>query len=47
MVKESDLTLTELRKIFVKNGLEFKIQEQSEGMVKVNFIVNNTTTNDT
>jgi hypothetical protein len=47
MVKESDLTVDQLRKIFVKNGLEFKIQEQSTDMVKVNFIVNNKIVDDT
>lgn len=34
-----DPTLSELRKIFVENGLEFYIKKQKAGVIKVHFIV--------
>lgn len=33
------VTLNELRKIFIENGLEFCIKQEKDNIVKVNFIV--------
>lgn len=35
-----DPTLDELRKIFIKNGLEFFIKKKKGSVVKVHFMVN-------
>jgi hypothetical protein len=39
MLKNSDPTINELRRIFVNAGLEFYVKKQKNGIVKVHFIV--------
>jgi len=39
MVRDTDPTINELRKIFIENGLEFFIKKEKKGIVKVHFIV--------
>ena len=39
MVRDTDPTINELRKIFIENGLEFYIKKQKNGIVKIHFIV--------
>ena len=39
MLKKTDPTINELRKIFIENGLEFFIKKEKNGIVKVHFIV--------
>ena len=36
---KQDPTITDLRKIFIENGLEFFIKKEKNGIVKVHFIV--------
>ena len=36
---KADPTINELRKIFIKNGLEFFIKKEKNGIAKVHFIV--------
>ena len=36
---KTDPTINELRKIFIKNELEFFIKKEKNGIVKVHFIV--------
>jgi len=38
-MEKKDPTIDELRKIFIKNGLEFFIKKEKQGIVKVHFIV--------
>lgn len=38
-MESKDPTINELRKIFIKNGLEFFIKKEKNGIVKVHFIV--------
>jgi hypothetical protein len=39
MVRDTDPTINELRKIFIDAGLEFYIKKEKNGVVKVHFIV--------
>ena len=39
MVRDTDPTIDELRKIFIDAGLEFYIKKQKAGVIKVHFIV--------
>jgi len=39
MLKKTDPTATELRRIYVDAGLEFFIKKEKDGIVKVHFIV--------
>ena len=39
MIRGTDPTINELRKIFINNGLEFYIKKQKDGVIKVHFIV--------
>ena len=39
MVRDTDPSINELRKIFIENGLEFYIKKQKSGVIKVHFIV--------
>jgi len=39
MNRTIDPTIHELRKIFVENQLDFFINEENEGIIKVHFIV--------
>lgn len=39
MLKKTDPTINELRRIFIDNGLEFFIKKEKHGIVKVHFIV--------
>ena len=38
MIRDTDPTCNELRKIFIENGLEFYIKKEKKGIVKVHFI---------
>jgi len=38
-MEKKDPTIDELRKIFIKNGLEFFVKKEKQGIVKVHFIV--------
>jgi len=39
MIKKSDPTINELRKIFTDAGLDFYIKKQKGGILKVHFVV--------
>jgi hypothetical protein len=39
MVRDTDPTINELRRIFIDAGLEFYIKKEKNGIVKVHFIV--------
>lgn len=39
MIRNTDPTINELRKIFIEKGLEFFIKKEKCGVVKVHFIV--------
>jgi predicted RNase H-like nuclease (RuvC/YqgF family) len=39
MIKKSDPTINELRKIFTDAGLEFYIKKEKGGVVRAHFIV--------
>ena len=39
MVRDTDPTINELRRIFIDAGLEFYIKKEKHGVVKVHFIV--------
>jgi hypothetical protein len=39
MVRDTDPTINELRRIFIDAELEFYIKKQKDGIVKVHFIV--------
>ena len=39
MVRDTDPTINELRRIFINSGLEFYIKKEKHGIVKVHFIV--------
>ena len=39
MIRDTDPTADELRKIFIENGLEFYIKKQKKGILKVHFII--------
>ena len=39
MVRDTDPTINELRRIFIDAGLEFYIKKQKNGIVKIHFIV--------
>ena len=39
MIKDTDPTINDLRRIFIDAGLEFYIKKEKNGVVKVHFIV--------